>query len=270
MPPTLKTLGLTVRYANYKDYDRMLSVLTPTEGRIDAIARGCRRPKSRLSAAAQPFAMGEFAFNVRGQRYALGQFELQESYYPLREDLTRLSYASYVTAMAAEAIQPRQQAVDEFALTLHALAFLAYSQMPPQDVAIIYTIQLMAMLGYRIETGRCVACGRPVQEGETVGFDPRAGGVLCAACAVRAPQALAVDRGTLKMMEYIETIDPARMNVLRLSRRAREQLGAILRGFAAHRMDGARRLGRFIEKIEQVEDSLQTFMNNERNTPQGG
>ena len=147
MPPTLKTLGLTVRYANYKDYDRMLSVLTPTEGRIDAIARGCRRPKSRLSAAAQPFAMGEFAFNVRGQRYALGQFELQESYYPLREDLTRLSYASYVTAMAAEAIQPRQQAVDEFALTLHALAFLAYSQMPPQDVAIILSlIHIFALL----------------------------------------------------------------------------------------------------------------------------
>ena len=42
---------LVLRHADYADYDRMVTLFSPEYGRIDAVARGCRRPKSPLAAS---------------------------------------------------------------------------------------------------------------------------------------------------------------------------------------------------------------------------
>ena len=44
--PSVTTQGIVLRYANYREHDRMLTILSPDYGRIDALSRGCRRPKS--------------------------------------------------------------------------------------------------------------------------------------------------------------------------------------------------------------------------------
>ena len=41
------TDAIVLRHADYRDYDRMLTLFSPEYGRIDAIARGCRRPRPR-------------------------------------------------------------------------------------------------------------------------------------------------------------------------------------------------------------------------------
>ena len=40
--------ALVLNHVNYRDYDRMVTLLSPTLGRVDAVARGCRKPKSPL------------------------------------------------------------------------------------------------------------------------------------------------------------------------------------------------------------------------------
>ena len=52
--------GIVTRYVNYRESDRILSIFTIEQGRVDAKARGCRRPTSPLLPAAQPFVYGEF------------------------------------------------------------------------------------------------------------------------------------------------------------------------------------------------------------------
>ena len=39
--PLLTTAALVLRRADYGDYDRMVTLLTPGHGRLDAVARGC-------------------------------------------------------------------------------------------------------------------------------------------------------------------------------------------------------------------------------------
>lgn len=36
--------AIVLRYANYRDYDRMLTLLSPTRGKLEVLSRGCRRP----------------------------------------------------------------------------------------------------------------------------------------------------------------------------------------------------------------------------------
>ena len=46
--PSVTTQGIVLRYANYREHDRMLTILSPDYGRIDALSRGCRRPNCLL------------------------------------------------------------------------------------------------------------------------------------------------------------------------------------------------------------------------------
>ena len=52
--------GIVTRYVNYSENDRIISIFTIEQGRIDAKARGCRKPTSPLLPVAQPFVFGEF------------------------------------------------------------------------------------------------------------------------------------------------------------------------------------------------------------------
>ena len=69
----LITDALVLRHSDYGDYDRMVTLFSPEYGRIDAIARGCRRPKSPLVNAVEPFTSGEFQLYCRRDRYSIDQ-----------------------------------------------------------------------------------------------------------------------------------------------------------------------------------------------------
>lgn len=53
--------AIVLRYANYRDNDRMLTLFSPTKGRIEALARGCRKPRSPILNASELFALGDLS-----------------------------------------------------------------------------------------------------------------------------------------------------------------------------------------------------------------
>ena len=57
---SIVTAAIVLRRADYGDYDRMLTLLSPELGKFSAIARGVKKPKSRLSAAAGTLAPANF------------------------------------------------------------------------------------------------------------------------------------------------------------------------------------------------------------------
>ena len=56
--PQIVTNAVVLRRADYRENDRMLTLFSPTLGRVDALCRGCRRQKSPLMAASEVFCAG--------------------------------------------------------------------------------------------------------------------------------------------------------------------------------------------------------------------
>ena len=55
----LTTRALVLREVNYKESDKILTILTAGEGKRTVKARGCRRKGSQLAAAAQLLVLGD-------------------------------------------------------------------------------------------------------------------------------------------------------------------------------------------------------------------
>lgn len=181
----LTTNALVLRHADYGDYDRMVTLFAPEYGRIDAIARGCRRPKSPLVNAVEPFASGEYQLYFRKDRYSIDQCQIKESFYELRTDYDRLIHGVYWLKLLDAAIMPEAPAPQLFLITLRALAHLNYSDLPPELLTMAFEMHFMAQLGFAPCMNRCMQCGRSIDSDAR--FDARLGGSVCLNCASAAP-----------------------------------------------------------------------------------
>lgn len=184
--PTINTSALVIRRADYSECDRMVTLFSPELGRIDAIARGCRRPKSPLVNAVEPFTSGEYQFYVRRDRYSLELCQISESFYDLRSDYDRLRHGVYWLKLLDAVILPETPAPDLFIMTLRALAHLNYGDMPPEMITMAFEMHFMALNGLAPCMNICMHCGRAV-DGDAR-FDAHLGGTVCLHCPSAAPK----------------------------------------------------------------------------------
>ena len=183
--PALSTPALVLRRADYKDYDRMVTLFTPEYGRIDAIARGCRRSKSPLTNATEPFAYGEYQLYLRKDRYTVNQVSVRQNHLKLTERYEYFLHGAYWLRLLEAAVMPEAPAEGLFLITLKALAYLSYSDLPPELLTMAFEMHLMAQLGLQPRVDSCLLCGRRL-EGEAH-FDAILGGAICTRCASDSP-----------------------------------------------------------------------------------
>ena len=128
MPERRIVNAIVLRSVNYRDFDRILTLFSREEGKISAAARGAHRAKSPLAAASTQFTAGEFALEERNGKLSVKSFLLDEAFYPLREDARRLSYATALSQIVEEIVQPNQPNPDLYDAFLRALAYLAFDR----------------------------------------------------------------------------------------------------------------------------------------------
>ena len=100
--------AIVLRHANYRDNDRMVTLLSPSRGRIDAIIRNCRKPKSHNLNSGELFALGDYMLHENGGHVTVTSVKLIETFYPLRNDYDRLTCGVYLLGLAEAVAEPEQ------------------------------------------------------------------------------------------------------------------------------------------------------------------
>ena len=193
--PQITIPALVLRRADYSDYDRMVTLFSPEMGRVDCIARGCRRPKSPLINAVEPFTRGEYQLYERRGRYSMEQCQITEDYYALRTDYDRLLHGAYWLKLLDAAVVADTPARDLFIMTLRALAHLNWGEMPPAMVTMAFEMHFMALNGLQPRMDACIKCARPI-DGDAR-FDAAQGGAVCLDCPSTAP---AISNGARRIL----------------------------------------------------------------------
>ena len=123
--------GIVLRHADYRENDRMLTLLTP-RGRVDALSRGCKRPKSPLLPCSEVFTLGNYELLGSKNHCVITSCLLTDSFYPLRLDIDRLSCAAYMANVCEATVQPEEDARRPFLLLARALGCLSYQSVAPR------------------------------------------------------------------------------------------------------------------------------------------
>lgn len=180
--------GIVLRYANYRDNDRILTIFSRERGLLGAAARGCRKAGSPLLGCSQLFTFGEFVlFEGRGKLH-VDSCDVRERFYPLREDVERFAAAAYMLAIAEACLPVGQRNEAVFDLLYYALSYTAYGEQAPLDIALCFLAKCLALVGYTPCLTHCARCGADLRPLPRMGFDGSAGGAVCGACMGRDAQ----------------------------------------------------------------------------------
>ena len=191
----ITTQAVVLQTAEYRDNDRMLSLLTPQYGQMDVLCRGCRRPQSPLMAAAQPFTYGEYVLYQSRNRATVTSFELIDSFYAIREDYERLRYAAVIQEALRLQAMPGETNEKIFMLLVRSLKRLCYLPLSPRAVTAAFLLMDAALSGWRPVLDACVGCGQLLQPETPVYLDVEAGGLRCRDCVSRDTPVLPLTAG---------------------------------------------------------------------------
>ena len=217
-----KTLNaLILREVRYKEADRLLTVLTDTEGKLTVKARGALRKSSRTAAATQQLTYAEMTlFGNRG-RWTVNEAVVKEGIDGLRADMEKLALGAYF-AECMEALSVEEQpepALLQLGLNcLYALSRDLYAQ---EKIKAAFELRLMCLSGYTPELGVCPVCGRE-PENPCLSLDH--GCVCCRGCGGMGEKA-ALGAEALAVMRYLSTAPAKQLLSFKISDGALESLG---------------------------------------------
>ena len=197
------TKGLVLRRSDWRENDRILTLLTPGRGRVDAVARGCRRPKSPLMACSELFTLGDYVLYKGKGHEILTSCQVEDSYYPLRNDFEKLSYAAIMLRCAELSAQPEQPQEHLMILLTRSLSRLAYSSLEARAVTAAYLLHFAALNGYKPRLEHCALCAKLIPQGEAAWLSPTAGGLVCRQCHGPGSDAQRIEPGAVLWLRGI-------------------------------------------------------------------
>jgi DNA repair protein RecO (recombination protein O) len=179
---TLKTEAIVLRSIRYGEADRILHLYSAQRGRIGAIAKGARRPKSRFGGRLEPFFRLDLLLHEgRGELLTVTQANTVEGYPRLRASgaaLTAAARGCDAVLRLLDSAEPNPPAYNLLCRYLSLLDDPASDGISPQT-ALSFRLKLALAAGFSPELASCTRCG---EADHLVGFSGAAGGVVCAAC----------------------------------------------------------------------------------------
>lgn len=210
--------------------DRVLTLLTPHDGKLKAIAKGVRKPRSRLGGAVEPFAELELVL-VRARTFdVITQAAVGHAWLSLRERLESTATAWYLAELAERAVEERAFAYPVYALLKRAYQLLD-DGMAPARVARWYEFGLADALGMRPEVERCVECDRVLEADEAFLWVPTLGGVLCSQHPRPPTEQSPLSLDALKLLRAYRRLDIEAIAGLRLPAAVEAEVESALRRF---------------------------------------
>ena len=225
----------------------ILTLLTPDRGKLRVVARGVRRPGSKMGGHLDLLIYSTLLL-AQGQNLdVVTQAQTRESFLALRDDLARTAAGMYAAELVERFTEEQGELQPVFRLFLETLRRL--SETPdPALVLRHFELNLLGLLGFRPELDACVLCGRsPDAEGR--GFSAASGGVLCAECAATEPMARLLSRAGLEALRFLQRAGAAQAERAQLSAEVREELERLLREYIGFVLEQEVRSAAFLREL---------------------
>ncbi len=176
----IKTKAIVIKSQDYNENDKLLTLLTEDRGVIFAYAFGAQKIKSRFSAASSMLCYGEFLLFKNRDKYTLDSAESERLFFGIRENLDKLSYASYFCELCLNVVPAEEPSKNILSLFLNTLHFLENGKIDPVVLKAIFELRTMSIIGY---TPDLVACSECFEfEKDCYWFDIQMGKVTCLEC----------------------------------------------------------------------------------------
>ncbi|MBR1907433.1 DNA repair protein RecO [bacterium] len=174
---------------NLKSYplsesDKIVVMYSKEKGLIKGVAKGVKKPKSKLGARMDALVANRLMLNKGKNMSTICQAEALNTFSASRKDMDKLFYSIYLSELvAAFGVEDDPSSDEVYELFYKALERISVST-SKKDILIAvikFQLKLMLVAGFGIELDTCLCCREQILN-EDMYFSTQMGGVICKDC----------------------------------------------------------------------------------------
>lgn len=183
MSEIIKTKAVVIKKLDYGDTSKIATFFTEDHGKITAIVKGARSPKSKMGAVVDVLNTVQIVYYKKENRdiQLISQAELINHYSKIKEDLDKLRYASASAELLLNLTLEDEAHPKLFKGTERILDLINDSSDPPAIYFIKFILFFLKEIGYEIQLNVCSNCEKEIETGMPYSFSFNSG-VLCGDC----------------------------------------------------------------------------------------
>lgn len=153
-----KVKGIVIKEVQYKENDKIITIMTDKLGKISCMAKGAKKNNSPLLSSSQFLVYSEFLLYKGTNFYHINSAEMIESFYELRVDYDKLERAFEVSKLLNKLAYEEDEETGILSLFLNTLYIISTKDKPFDLVRNVFLLKLLCLLGYTPHLYKCSKC----------------------------------------------------------------------------------------------------------------
>ncbi|WP_040980645.1 DNA repair protein RecO [Oceanobacillus jeddahense] len=219
--------GIVLKTKDYGETHKLVTIYSGKFGKFQALAKGAKKPKSRMAAVTQPFVFTRFFVYLGSGLSTIQQGELLNSHRTIREDFIKTAYCSYIAELTDKLLENKSTdpfLFEQFQQTLQWIEEKDQAEIP----IMMYELKLYKKAGFAPVLNQCLNCeGRQ----HPFVFSVVEGGFLCIRCRHIDPEAIELSQKLAKLLYLFSEVELERIGTIQMKPENVKMLQAILKAY---------------------------------------
>jgi DNA repair protein RecO (recombination protein O) len=245
---TYRDRAVVLRKLDYGEADRIFTLLTQTHGKVGAIAKGVRRPASKLGPSLELYGHVDVLLaKGRGELDVVAQVERVPGY-RIEGTVERMAHAALIAELAERVCEDRHPVDGVYELAVTSMIELA-RESDPRRASAYFMMSALDLLGYAPQLSSCASCEEPLAA-KPAAFSADAGGFLCEKCAL--PTMTLVPVAAIKVLRLMASGDLETYRRLKMDDALMSTIERVLTVQLEHHMDRRLKSVQFLNSMRNL------------------
>lgn len=254
--------AIILKRSDLGEADRVITLFAPYKGKFHAVAKGARRPVSKLAGHLELLNRSQLQLAQGRTLDIITQAEVRENFLRLRVELWHMTCGFYLAELVDRFVEERVQHTDIYTLLLQTLRYLdadasalsgqiagTSSQDKTSLLLRYFELHLLTAVGYAPSLHTCVSCASELLPGEN-GFKASLGGVLCPSCSHLWERRLSLN--AFKVLRYMQSKTWQEAARIRLNEPLSQELQALMHGLLRFHLERDLKSWSFLDMLAQA------------------
>jgi DNA repair protein RecO (recombination protein O) len=214
-----KDVAVCIRAVDYSETSQIVTFFARATGKISAIAKGSKRPKSAFDGPIEIFSYGKIVFSGSSKEIlaTLTEFEQQPTLSNLRNSLPALNcclFGAELLNNMTDDYDPHPGLFDSFTQFLQNTGN-AKNKSEMLALLILFQLSLLKEIGLRPILNACVNCKKDFHTGWSGSyFSSSANGLICRDCEASFPDKMSLTKDTAACLANLKLLAGAQEKTL--------------------------------------------------------
>lgn len=230
----IKLSTITLKRRDFKEKDRIVTFLTRELGKFDLIAKGVQKPGSKFSGISEPLAYGSIVVSNLKNLGIITSCDLNESFSYMHSNLNILSHGFYLLELVDKSTAYENPSEEIFDI-LYASLIMLEENINPETVTRFFESRLINILGYKINTEKCIGCGKELNN--KIYYNQDFGGFFCNKCNVITDRTIVYPYALISYMDALNNYPIEKIKAFNFPEQVNKDLSRLFKHHLAYRIE---------------------------------